>query len=77
METNNQDPKVDKPEIPSENNKANGTADGLKMRRKRKPVSALVAASLARSAVANTASDAYRENGFPDTGTNLTYREGQ
>ncbi|MGN6803187.1 MAG: hypothetical protein ACTHJN_14895 [Ginsengibacter sp.] len=43
--------------------------------KKRKHVSALVAASMGRSAVSQTQANAYDDAGYPYTGTNDTYKE--
>ena len=43
--------------------------------KKKKHSSALVAASKARSAVSQVDAHSYRDADFPQTGTNLSYRE--
>jgi hypothetical protein len=47
----------------------------LPLKKKKKHNSALVAASQARSATSGVDANAYRDGGFSDTGTNLSYRE--
>jgi predicted sugar kinase len=44
-------------------------------KQKKKHNSALVAASMGRSAVSHAGAHAYRDGGFAQSGTNLSYRE--
>jgi hypothetical protein len=44
-------------------------------KQKKKHNSALVAASMGRSAVSHAGANAYRDGGFAQSGTNLSYRE--
>jgi len=78
MNTNNQTPDAATNDgIPAGTpQKATDNQDNEKpKKRKKKHVSALVAASMGRSAVNQVGGNAYKDTDFMDTGTNLSYRE--
>ncbi len=79
MDTNNQKPdELTKDSIPEGTTQKETNKQDKRMprKKKKKQVSALVAASMGRSAVNNVGGSAYRDTNFMGTGTNLSYREG-
>ena len=76
METNNQKPnEVANDSIPTKIPQGvTGKQNKMPRKKKKKHNSALAAAAMGRSAVNQVSGNAYRDNDFMDTGTNLSYR---
>ena len=66
---------IEKPQDEEKNAGGNQVAEKLKIKKKKRHNSALVAAAQAESAVSASNARSFGDVGFGTTGTNLTYKE--